>query len=116
MSNKLSQIIVVILSMFLAFSCVYFHADTIFSTLNVEENSIATEPMLEKNSIEDATMKQEVVVIKEKKKMNVLVEQVKPHNSKPVEDAKSFEIATEENELDSLEKRMLEALKEEEGR
>ena len=116
MSNKLSQIIVVILSIFLAFSCVYFHADTIFSTLNVEKNGSVIEPILKENSIKEVSVNQEIMVVKKRQKMDRVVEQIKPHNIKPVEETKSSEITSEENELDSLEKRMLEALKKEEGR
>ena len=100
MSNKLSQIIVLILSILLAFYCVHFHGDTIFKTLNVDENTTTIEPVLEKNSIANIIVNEEVVV---DEKEGVL-EMVEDNNSSEI-------IATEDEPINnSLEQNSIESV------
>ncbi len=118
MSNKLSQIIIAIFSVLLAFFCVFSHADTIFSSLNVEKRGVVAEPIsnLKENSIEEESVNPEIMVVKKREERARVVEELTPHKVKVVEETKSSEVTSDENELDSLEKRMLEALKKEEAR
>jgi len=132
MSYKLSQIMVVLSSIFLAFSCVYFHTNTIVTTLGSDENITTTETqsIVEKNIITDTIVKKKVVekekkveIIQEKIISEIPIEKSELNNSKK-DDIQNVNIEQEishpkslkipEDDFTSLERRMLEELKKEE--
>jgi len=119
MLNKLSQIIVVILSILLAFYCVDVHANTILTSLNIDENSKVVKKEkkmkivkeketpksihqgdehhnLENKNIEKEITKQEVVMIQEKIEINTTKKKKNPENTKQKDEFSSLELMMRE--------------------
>ena len=119
MLNKLSQIIVVILSILLAFYCVDVHANTILTSLNIDENSKVVKKEkkmkivkeketpksihqgdehhnLENKNIEKEITKQEVVMIQEKIEINTTKKKKNSENTKQKDEFSSLELMMRE--------------------
>ena len=119
MLNKLSQIIVVILSILLALYCVDVHANTILTSLNIDENSKVVKKEkkmkivkeketpksihqgdehhnLENKNIEKEITKQEVVMIQEKIEINTIKKKKNPENTKQKDEFSSLELMMRE--------------------
>ena len=128
MLNTLLLISVLILSLFLPFYCIDFHKNTILSIVNMEKNNNEEEVV----TIEDASTQKSVVYVEELAKMSeenitaksvdvVPKEEIIPINEEVKEEnitQEKIDIAVEEpvlkksenNDLDHLEKLILEEL------
>jgi hypothetical protein len=69
MLKSLPLIVVILLSIFLAFYCVGFHKDTILSILKIEENR-TTQPVIEESSNKVVSVETEIVGVEENQTVN----------------------------------------------